>query len=117
MKNSFEDHGLAISVTSAIQDPQGSHAEQGVRTGAGGRNFDLRLECGGPRFPHVRTKRPSLLQENNEEHGKKSDDQFDGGIRRRGRAPARNAGNLRISDLKTIGWWLVGHGASILYSK
>jgi hypothetical protein len=54
--------------------------EQGVRIGRGRRNFDLRLRCDGPWFRTFRTKRPSRSQENDEEHRKKSDDQFDGGI-------------------------------------
>ena len=80
----------------------------------------LGYAAGAATYGHYRSLTPEsgegievlLQQVDDEKHGKKSDDQLDVGIRRRGRARAGNAGNLRHLRLEAIRWWLLGHGAS-----
>ncbi len=59
----------------------GRMREQRARIGRGGGNFDLRLLFGGQRRLMLGTKSKARAQKNDEEHGEKSDDKFDGGIR------------------------------------
>ena len=82
--------------------------------GSGRGNLDLRLLLDGLRRGMLRAKRPARSQEHDKEHGEKSEDKFDGGIRRSScaRAGAGNAGNLRHFRFEAVRWGLVGHLAA-----
>src|SRR6266849_7685163 len=91
--------------------------KQRARIGRRRGNFNLRLLLGEPRLDVFGAKSPARSKENDEKDSEKSDDQFDGGIRRCGRAGAGtgNAGNLRHFGLEAIRWGLVGHCASLRF--
>ena len=90
-------------------------SEQSAGVGRRGGNFDLRLLFGRPGLDMLWTDSPARSYENSEKHGKKSDDQFDGGIGGRGRTRVRNgnAGNLRHFCLEAVRGGLVGHKTSL----
>src|SRR5437879_4707236 len=90
----------------------GGMGNQRAWIGRGGGNFDLRLLFGGWSDGVLWAKSPARSHKDNKEHGQKSDDKFDGGIRRPGGTRPGNAGNLRHFGLEAIRWGLVGHWAA-----